>query len=111
MSASFVRDDASPPSNVRIALMGLLALSIMMPVTLPVPILRELVGERFAVSELLTSLFMSINMVGAAIAAAAAGWLRDQQGNYDLAFQLAAGLCAVAAALCFSVRKVQVRTT
>lgn len=50
------------------------------------------------------------HQVGAAIAAAAAGWLRDLQGNYDLAFQLAAGLCAVAALLCFSVRKVQVRT-
>jgi len=50
------------------------------------------------------------HQVGAAVAAAAAGWLRDLQGNYDLAFQLAAGLCAVAAVLCFSVRKVQVRT-
>ena len=50
------------------------------------------------------------HQVGAAVAAAAAGWLRDLQGNYDLAFQLAAGLCAVAAVLCFSVRKVQVST-
>ena len=34
-----------------------------------------------------------------------------QSGDLGAAFQLAAGLCAVAAALCFSVRKVQVRTT
>ena len=68
-------------SRMRIGLMGLLALSIMMPVTLPVPILRELVGERFAVSELATSLFMSINMIGAAIAAPLAGALADRIGK------------------------------
>ncbi|MEM9175245.1 MAG: MFS transporter [Myxococcota bacterium] len=75
--------DTSAPSasRVRIATMGLLAIGIMMPVTLPVPILRELVGERFAVSELLTSLFMSINMVGAAIAAPLAGALADRIGR------------------------------
>jgi len=68
-------------SRSRVALMGVLAISIMMPVTLPVPILRELVGERFAVSELLTSLFMSINMIGAAIAAPFAGALADRLGK------------------------------
>ena len=71
----------TPVANVRIALMGALALSIMMPVTLPVPILRELVGDRFAVSELLTSLFMSINMIGAAVAAPVAGALADRIGR------------------------------
>jgi MFS family permease len=45
---------------------------------------------------------------GAAIAAAGAGRLRDLQGNYDLAFYLAAGLCFVASVLCLSVRKAQV---
>jgi len=74
-------DPILPTSKMRLALMGLLALSIMMPVTLPVPILRELVGERFAVSELLTSLFMSINMIGAAIAAPFAGALADRLGR------------------------------
>ncbi len=62
-------------------MMGLLALSIMAPVTLPVPILRGLVGERFEVSELLTSLFMSVNMIGAAIAAPLAGALADRIGR------------------------------
>ncbi len=71
----------TPASKTRLALMGALALTIMMPVTLPVPILRELVGERFAVSELLTSLFMSINMIGAAIAAPFAGALADRIGR------------------------------
>ncbi|MDT5104393.1 MAG: hypothetical protein QOI25_1906 [Mycobacterium sp.] len=51
------------------------------------------------------------HQLGAAVAAAGAGWLRDLQGNYDLAFYLAAALCAVAAILCLNVRKVQVSST
>src|SRR5690242_7873115 len=47
---------------------------------------------------------------GAAIAAAGAGRLRDLQGDYNLAFYLAAGLCIVAAVLCGNVRKAQVST-
>jgi MFS family permease len=65
----------------RLCLLGILAMSIMTPVTLPVPVLRSLVGERFAVSELLTSLFMSVNMIGAAIAAPLAGALADRIGK------------------------------
>jgi len=48
------------------------------------------------------------HQLGAAIAAAGAGRLRDLQGNYDMAFYLAAGLCFVATLLCGQVRKVQV---
>jgi predicted MFS family arabinose efflux permease len=44
------------------------------------------------------------HQLGAAIAAAGAGRLRDVQGNYDLAFYLAAGLCGVAALLCLNIR-------
>ncbi len=74
--------DARPTvTRPRLVMMGLLALSIMAPVTLPVPILRGLVGERFEVSELLTSLFMSVNMIGAAIAAPLAGALADRIGR------------------------------
>ena len=47
------------------------------------------------------------HQIGAAVAAAGAGWLRDRQGSYDSAFYLAAGLCGVAAILCVSVRKAQ----
>src|SRR5690349_3561127 len=50
------------------------------------------------------------HQLGAAIAAAGAGRLRDLQGDYDLAFYLAAGLCIVAAGLCANVRKAQVST-
>jgi MFS family permease len=48
------------------------------------------------------------HQLGAAIAAAGAGWLRDLQGGYNMAFYLAAGLCFVAALLCANVRKAQV---
>jgi MFS family permease len=58
-----------------------LTLLTLIPVTLPVPVLRELVQERFGVSELLTSLFMSINMIGAAFAAPLAGVLADRFGR------------------------------
>ena len=49
------------------------------------------------------------HQLGAAVAAAGAGWLRDLQGGYDMAFYLAGGLCFVAAALCGKIRKAQVR--
>jgi MFS family permease len=48
------------------------------------------------------------HQLGAAVAAAGAGWIRDLQGDYDLAFYLAAGLCVVAALLCLSVRRAPV---
>ena len=68
-------------STWRIAVLALMALLMLLPVTLPVPVLRELVSERFGVSELLTSLFMSINMVGAVLAAPLAGALADRFGR------------------------------
>lgn len=84
-------------SQRRVAALGLLAVLILLPVTLPVPVLRELVQERFGVSELLTSLFMSINMVGAVVAAPAAGMLADRFGGRPR--MIAAAL--VLDALCF----------
>src|SRR5882757_2643631 len=50
------------------------------------------------------------HQLGAAVAAAGAGRLRDLQGNYDTAFYLAAFLCFVAVMLCANVRKAQVST-
>jgi MFS family permease len=73
--------DSPPAPTAHLATVGILAILIMAPVTLPVPILREFVGERFGVSELLTSLFMSVNMIGAAIAAPLAGTLADRIGR------------------------------
>ncbi|MBW2272121.1 MAG: MFS transporter [Deltaproteobacteria bacterium] len=76
-------DDSSgePGGGWRLALLGVMALWIMVPVTLPVPVLRELVQERFDVSELATSFFMSINMVGALLAAPLAGAVADRLGR------------------------------
>ena len=62
----------------RLVSLSAIAALILIPVTLPVPVLRELVQDRFAVSELATSLFMSINMIGAALAAPLAGLLADR---------------------------------
>jgi MFS family permease len=62
-------------------LLAAFAALMLVPVTLPVPVLRGLVQERFAVSELLTSLFMSINMLGAVLTAPIAGALADRFGN------------------------------
>jgi MFS family permease len=65
----------------RVAPLGLLAVLTLVPVTLPVTVLRALVHERFGVSETLTSLFMSVNMIGAALAAPLAGALADRLGR------------------------------
>jgi MFS family permease len=67
-----------PGAGRRLAGLCGLALAIMAPVTMPVPVLRELVQERFDVSEFLTSLFMSFNMVGGLIAAPIAGAVADR---------------------------------
>jgi MFS family permease len=83
----------------RLRLLGLLALLILVPVTLPVPILRALVHERFGVSETLTSLFMSINMVGAFVAAPLGGILADRFGRRReliVAALVVDGLCFIA---------------
>jgi len=80
-----------------VAILGFLALAMMAPVTMPVPVLRELVAERFTVSELLTSLFMSVNMVGGLLAAPLAGMLIDRFGRHRAV--LAGALLADAA--CF----------
>jgi len=47
------------------------------------------------------------HQLGAAVAAAGAGWIRDLRGDYDLTFYLAAGLCVVAAVMCLVVRPVR----
>lgn len=65
----------------RVGALAGLALLMLLPVTLPVPVLRELVTVRFGVSELWASLFMSMNMLGAVLAAPLAGAAADRFGN------------------------------
>lgn len=78
----------------RLILQGALALLMLIPVTLPVPVLRVLVHQRFGVSEFETSLFMSINMVGAALAAPFVGALADRIGHRRRILLWALGLDA-----------------
>ncbi|MBX9922166.1 MAG: MFS transporter, partial [Mycolicibacterium frederiksbergense] len=63
---------------------------------------REFFGSR---SPIVFGWVFASHQLGAAIAAAGAGWIRDLQGTYDLAFYLAAGLCFGAALLCAGVRR------
>jgi MFS family permease len=72
---------AAEATTTRLLLQGAVALLMLMPVTLPVPVLRTLVYQRFGVSELSTSAFMSINMVGAVLAAPFVGSLADRTGG------------------------------
>lgn len=68
---------------------------------------RDYFGDR---SPVVFGWVFASHQIGAAIAAAGAGWLRDLNGNYDMAFYLAAGLCFVAAVFSASIRKVQVES-
>lgn len=61
--------------------MGLLAVLMLMPVTLPVAVLKGLVQERFQLGDLATSLFMVVNTVAAVLAAPWAGALADRMGK------------------------------
>jgi MFS family permease len=81
LSAARERSAQTPYAGARSLWLGVLALLILVPVTLPVTVLRDLVHERFGVSELLTSLFMSINMIGAVFAAPLAGAAADRTGR------------------------------
>ncbi len=63
---------------------------------------REYFGTR---SPVVFGWVFAAHQVGAAVAAFGAGRLRDLNGSYDLAFYLAAGLCTVAALLCWLVRR------
>lgn len=71
----------SAPRTTRPLLLGLIAVLVLLPVTLPVPVLRGLVRERFEVSVFLTSLFMSVNMIGAFLTAPIIGALSDRTGR------------------------------
>ena len=63
---------------------------------------REYFGAR---SPVVFGWVFAAHQVGAAVAAFGAGRLRDVQGSYDVAFYVAAGLCSIAALLCWRVRR------
>lgn len=69
------------PSVVELAAIGLLMALMVVPVTMPVAVLRGLIHDRYGVSEFATSLFMSINMIGAVLAAPFMGAIVDRTRN------------------------------
>jgi predicted MFS family arabinose efflux permease len=56
-------------------------LLVILPVTLVVPVLKTFVQDRFQVGVRATTLFMSVNMVGAVLAAPLAGAISDRLGR------------------------------
>jgi len=67
-------------STGRCLLLALITFLLMLPETLPVPVLKSLVRERFAISDAWTSLFMSCNQIGALLAAPLVGLLVEHFG-------------------------------
>ena len=65
----------------RCLLLALITFLLMLPETLPVPVLRSLVLERFAVSDALTTLFLSANQLGALLAAPLVGLCVEHFGH------------------------------
>lgn len=68
-------------TNRRVAFVALVTFLLMLPETLPVPVLRGLVRDRFGVGDGLASLFMTANMIGALLAAPLAGAFVDARGG------------------------------
>lgn len=72
---------SGPAGGARFASLAAVMFLMMMPETLPVPVLRGLVIDRFGVSDGLATLFMVANMLGALIAAPLAGLWVDRSGR------------------------------
>jgi MFS family permease len=99
---SLLSPQAEPSTWVFIIFYGLDWVATVPPTIM---LCREYFGTR---SPVVFGWVFASHQLGAAVAAAGAGWLRDLRGDYDLAFHLAAGLCFVAAALSGKIRKAQV---
>jgi MFS family permease len=68
-------------SRGRAGALALLTFLLMLPETLPVPVLRGLVLERFGVTDAAASWFLSANMLGALVAAPIVGLYVDRTGR------------------------------
>src|SRR4029453_5871238 len=66
----------------------------------PTPLCRIAFGER---APIVFGWVFASHQLGAAVAAAGAGLVRDQLGTYDLAWYVAGALCLVAAVLCVAI--------
>lgn len=96
---SLLSPNAEPGTWVFIIFYGLDWVATVPPT---IVLCRDFFGTR---SPIVFGWVFASHQLGAAVAAAGAGWIRDLQGTYDLAFYLAAGLCFVAALLCAGVRR------
>lgn len=67
-------------SRVSLALCGVLFL-IMLPVTMMVPVLKEIVSERFGAGTFSAHMYMSINMIGAILTAPITASLADRAAH------------------------------
>ncbi|MCA8965111.1 MAG: MFS transporter [Planctomycetes bacterium] len=74
-------DAAAGLSLGRCLLLAAVTFLLMLPETLPVPVLRGLVMDRFGVGDGLASLFLAANMLGALIAAPLVGLYVDRTGR------------------------------
>ena len=96
---SLLSPNAEPSTWVFVIFYGLDWVATVPPT---IVLCRDFFGTR---SPIVFGWVFASHQLGAAIAAAGAGWIRDLQGTYDLAFYLAAALCFMAAALCAGVRR------
>lgn len=96
---SLLSPDAEPGTSVFVIFYGLDWVATVPPT---IVLCREFFGTA---TPIVFGWVFASHQLGAAVAAAGAGWIRDLQGAYDLAFYLAAGLCFVATALCAGVRR------
>jgi len=92
-------DSVHPPMILFILVYGLDWVATVPPT---VAICRERWGDRGAV---VFGWVFASHQVGAAIAASAAGFIRDATGEYTIAWFGAAGLCAVAAVISLLIRR------
>ncbi|MGZ8179164.1 MFS transporter [Williamsia sp. SKLECPSW1] len=95
---SLLSPHAEPSTWVFIVFYGLDWVATVPPT---IAICREWFGDR---TPIVFGWVFASHQIGAAVAAFGAGWIRDTDGSYDLAFHLAAGLCVVAAVCCAGIR-------
>ena len=93
--------DVSPPLIFFIVFYGLDWIATVPPT---VQLCREYFG--LARSGVVYGWIFAFHMLGAAIAASFAGWIRESNGDYEVAWYVAAVLCLIAVASLFVLRRI-----
>ena len=86
----------------RTVLLGGLTFLLMLPETLPVPVLRDLVVTRFGVSDGLASLFLVANMIGAGVFLGAGFMAQEQTPGSILLAWVVGAILAMAGARAYA---------